>query len=307
VSTPGVTTISARAHDGLGQHSDPVVTEVEILAAPVDTEPPVVECGELPSDWHATDVVIGCTADDGDGSGLADPDQASFALTTTVPDGTATQDASTNSVVVCDREDNCVTAGPIRSLKVDKADPAIDVRFPLSGGSVLLGDDVLGDVGCTDVGSGVASCTIGAIDTSSTGTKSVTATSTDVAGNTTTVTVPYRVVYLWSGFYLLRESPDVNVSIRGLPIPITFNLFDASGRRVRDIQAITSISYTRRTCGGPNLGAPVVVSTPSQPNGLVDAILLWAFPWIAPKQAGCYQLRVQLADGSSHPVEFRLL
>ncbi len=306
VTTPGVTTVSTVAVDNLGNESAQIDTVVEIVAAS-DTEPPVVTCGELPTGWNAADVVIECDAVDPDG-GLADPTQASFSLTTAVPDGTATDQAFTGSVDVCDVDGNCTTVGPFGPLSVDKADPALDVRFPLAGGTVLLRDNVLGDVACTDAGSGVASCTIGAIDTSSIGSKSVTATATDRVGNTATVTVPYRVTFLWSGFYLLVDPPDVNVSIRGLTIPITFNLFDARGRRVRDIQAISSISYAKRTtCGAPGLGPRTVVSTPSQPNGLVDAILLWAFPWKTPKQAGCYQLRVDLADGTSHSVEFRLL
>jgi hypothetical protein len=225
-----------------------------------------------------------------------------------VPEGSATDQAFTDSEEVCDVDGNCTTVGPFGPLSVDKADPVVDVRFPLAGGTVLLRDEILGDVGCTDVGSGVATCTIGAIDTSTIGNKSVTATATDRVGNTTTVTVPYRVTFLWSGFYLLADPPDVNLSVRGLTIPITFNLFDARGRRVRDIHAITSISSAKRTtCGAPQLGPRTVLSTPSQPNGLVDAILLWAFPWKTPKQAGCYQLRVDLADGTTHSVEFRLL
>ncbi len=62
----------------------------------VDTTPPTVVCGAADGAWHATDVSIACTASD-DQSGLADPADAGFSLTTDVPAGTEEANAATDT------------------------------------------------------------------------------------------------------------------------------------------------------------------------------------------------------------------
>jgi hypothetical protein len=95
------------------------------LAAPAtDTQPPIVSCGAPDGLWHAADVTIGCTASDA-GSGLADGSDASFGLTTDIAAGTENGGAATASRQVCDLAGNCVTAGPIGPIRVDRRMPAI--------------------------------------------------------------------------------------------------------------------------------------------------------------------------------------
>jgi hypothetical protein len=304
VTTPGVTTVSAVAVDRLGNESAQVDTVVEIVSAS-DTEPPVVTCGEPPSGWHAADVVIDCAAVDHDG-GLADPTQASFSLTTAVPDGTATAEAFTDSAEVCDVDGNCTTVGPFGPVSVDKADPVIDVRFPAPGGSVLLRDDVVGDVACTDAGSGVSRCTIGAIDTATVGPKSVTATAADAVGNTTTVTVSYRVTYQWSGFASpVVDPPEENRGKAGRTYPLKFALYDATGALVRGLQNITSIQFVSDTCG-PVPSEPAVLISVDESAGLKETDSGFQYNWKTPKKPGCYQIRINLADGTTNVADFRL-
>jgi xanthomonalisin len=123
----------------------------------VDMKPPAVNCGSPDGLWHATDVSIACTASDG-GSGLAVPADLSFNLTTSVPAGTETNNASTNSLKVYDNVGNLTTAGPIGGNKVDKKPPSITINQPtatayLHSGTLTLNYTV------TDGGSGVATVT----------------------------------------------------------------------------------------------------------------------------------------------------
>ncbi len=91
-----------------------------------DTTAPVVSCGSADGVWHAGDVSIDCTAQD-DGSGLADPADAAFSLSTSVPAGTEDGDVSTGYRVVCDVAGNCATAGPIAGNKIDRKAPTLSL------------------------------------------------------------------------------------------------------------------------------------------------------------------------------------
>ena len=88
----------------------------------VDKKAPVVVCGTASVAWRSTDASVPCTATDG-GSNLANAGQASFFLSTSVPAGTATSNALTNSQSVCDNVSNCAPAGPVGGNKIDKRSP----------------------------------------------------------------------------------------------------------------------------------------------------------------------------------------
>jgi hypothetical protein len=88
-----------------------------------DVTPPTISCDGPTPRWHRANVSVACTAYDDD-SGLADPDDGSFSLFTSVPDGTETADAATSTHEVCDNAGNCATAGPIAGNKVDRKAPS---------------------------------------------------------------------------------------------------------------------------------------------------------------------------------------
>jgi Tol biopolymer transport system component len=81
------------------------------------------------------------------------------------------------------------------TVKVDTVAPTVAVRAPLEGGRYVTGSSVTVQADCADAGSGLASCTPNgvALDTAGTGARTVTATATDAAGNTSSKTVNYTV------------------------------------------------------------------------------------------------------------------
>jgi hypothetical protein len=159
-----------------------------------DTTPPSVSCAPAPTTWSNQNVSIDCTATD-EGSGLADPSQASFALQTQVPDGTETADAATGSATVCDVAGSCTTAGPISGVRVDRAPPTIDISTPQPGARLLLGSTVAPVFECRDGGSGVTDCAGPAtLDTSTLGRRELVVTASDAVGYRTSVSVEYEVV-----------------------------------------------------------------------------------------------------------------
>ena len=85
------------------------------------------------------------------------------------------------------------------TVKKDASPPAIRFPAPAPGAGFYTGQSVQADFECTDVGSGVNSCsgTVSdgaAIDTASNGEKTFEVTGTDQAGNTQTFTRKYNVV-----------------------------------------------------------------------------------------------------------------
>jgi hypothetical protein len=163
-----------------------------------DTAPPAIACDSPDGAWHAADVSLNCTASD-DESGLADPANASFSLSTSVADGTETADAQTGSRQVCDAAGNCAAAGPIGGNKVDRKAPSISLESPASQ-VYLLNAAVAASYDCADGGSGVASCAGPAgnganVDTASVGSKTFPVEAADAVGNRSSRTVDYTVSY----------------------------------------------------------------------------------------------------------------
>lgn len=191
INIEGTTTLSYYATDNAGNNET-----AHTLAIMLDKAAPSVVCGSADGLWHATDVNIPCTASDG-GSGLSNSGDASFSLSTSVTANTETNNAATNTRQVCDVAGNCTTAGPISGNKVDKRAPTISMSSPTAT-TYHLSQLVTAQYSCSDSGSGVATCagTVAngsPIDTSSTGTKSFSVTSTDNVGNGSSQTVTYTV------------------------------------------------------------------------------------------------------------------
>jgi microsomal dipeptidase-like Zn-dependent dipeptidase len=122
-----------------------------------DQTPPTISCSAPDGAWHAADVAISCTAED-PASGLENPSDASFTLSTHVPDGIETADAATETKTICDTRDNCATAGPIGGNKIDKKPPSVTIIEPTASEYVHSATLTL-DYSVSDGGSGVASTT----------------------------------------------------------------------------------------------------------------------------------------------------
>jgi hypothetical protein len=221
LSAEGATTISFYAEDEAGN-----VESVQSFIVRIDKTEPVVSCDSADGAWHASDVSISCSANDG-GSGFAGGSTAVFNLTTNVPAGTETADASTSSMQICDLAGNCVTAGPITGNKVDKKAPEITVSSPTSG-NYLLNEVVASSYGCDDQGSGLVSCsgTVAdgsQIDTASPGVKVFQVQAADQVGNVSIQEINYNVTYNLCLLYDPGKSYK-----KGSTVPIRLQICDTA-------------------------------------------------------------------------------
>jgi hypothetical protein len=273
-----------------------------------DTVPPVITCAAPDGAWHASDVALACSAEDS-GSGLADPADAQFVLTTATPPNTETANALTDTRPTCDRVGNCAVAGPIAGNKVDKRSPTIDITAPTSA-TYTLNQPVGAVYACGDGGSGVASCagpvTSGeAVTTAVVGNASFTVNASDAAGNLNATTVAYQVTY---NTCLLYDPTKAHRA--GSTVPIRFQLCDAGGLNVS--AAAIVVTATSVSLASSDTSRPVVDSGNANPgtNFRYDASLGGGYVLNLSTRGlrtGTYSLTIRVAgDPSVHTVPFRI-
>jgi len=235
----GITTVSFFAEDNWGN-----IESTKNVVVRIDRTPPSVSCGSADGLWHANNVSIGCTSFDSGGSGLANPSDAAFSLSTTVPAGVETANASTGTRMVCDVAGNCTTGGPIGGNMIDRKAPTITINVPANV-VYILNQAVPSNYACADGGSGVATCAGPVangsnIDTSSVGTKSFMVQATDAVGNASNQSVTYTVT-----FAICLEYDPTKASPAGGTATIRLKLCDANsvsvGSESIQVQA-TSVS-----------------------------------------------------------------
>jgi hypothetical protein len=227
---------------------------------PLDATPPEVQCALPDGQWHASDVSLACTAADGQ-SGLANPADAVFSLSTQVAAGTETSNAVTDSRQVCDKAGNCSVVGPIGGNRIDRKSPAVMIASP--AGTYVLGQTVAASYSCADGGSGVASCsgpvTIGAsINTQTLGANTFTVTAIDHAGNRNSATVSYAIGYAIRPLYAVVAKQS------GSTYPIKLQLADAEENNLSSPQvAVHAVGVTLVSSGA---SAPLVSAGSANPD-----------------------------------------
>jgi hypothetical protein len=221
-----------------------------VIAKQTDPIPPVILCGTPDGLWHASDVSIVCTASDS-GSGLTNLSDARFTLTTSVPGGTETANASTGSRNVCDSAGNCATAGPISGIQVDKKSPAITLASPAANANYIVNQSVVANYACADGGSGVVNCTgpvanATSVPTAAAGKFTFAVNAADGVGNASTQSSNYNVDY---NICLLFD-PTKARSV-GSKYHFQLQLCDVLNRNVSSSNiVVTAISITATAASG---------------------------------------------------------
>jgi hypothetical protein len=198
--------------------------------------------------------------------------------------GTETSNAPSGTRSICDVVGNCAAAGPIVGNKVDKKAPAINITTPVSGATYVANQKVSAAYTCTDLGSGVATCSgsvpSGAsIDTSPNGTsttKTFSIKATDAVNNASSQSLSYTVS---CHYVTLAISPSTVA--RGGKITVTGTVMSC----MPAVQTI-SVKFTLTGPLGPSCSkiSTVMFTTP-QFTLAAGTSKTVSFPFIVPKNA----------------------
>jgi hypothetical protein len=159
--------------------------------------------------------------------------------------------------------------------------------------------------------SGIASCAVATTGgtANKVGTFTSKATATDRAGNTSTASVTYKVLYRWAGFSAPTTANGATAIIRaGVNAPVDFKVTDAAGKAVRLAVAPAWAPPTRGTRLGSTTTANSRGTTLPGTGGssyvyeTATGNYLYVWPTTS-AQAGYYwQITVTLDDGTTHTI-----
>jgi hypothetical protein len=188
-----------------------------------------------------------------------------------------------------------VEAMKTKTFTIDTTAPTITMVRPTEGEQFALFSSPAPSFSCSDAVSGVSSCFgPGVISTGPVGPHTFTVTSTDLAGNTRTVTTTYNVY--WPGFAWTAPTKSVDA---GKDVAVKFTL----GGQNRGLAILAAGSPTSRqvdcTTGSP-LG-PFAATTAGS-GGLSYGGGTYTYPWKTQSawKKSCRELHLELADGTGH-------
>jgi hypothetical protein len=243
--------------------------------------------------------------DTSDGSGVASytADQAFSTSGTHNYSGTATDNAGNESAA---------TTGQV---KVDADNPTFG---NCQGGPFLVNSGSHSvSISANDGESGIdsASTLSGSVDTSSTGTKTVTFTAKDNVGHSDTKQCSYSVIFNFDGFRSPVDNPGTdatpvyNSAKAGQSIPVKFGL---GGNQGLNIIAARNPKVTSVNCDTSATVVPIEEYVTSTANGgLTYEATADQYNYVWKTQSTyvnkCFKFDLQLTDGTSHEAYFKFL
>jgi hypothetical protein len=293
-ATPAATNVSFE--NGVRVQHGEVIISYDLESIP-PTASPSQSPAANPNGWNNTDVTVDWNwTDNLDGSGV-DSDNCTE-TSTSGGEGEQTLSAS-----CADLGGNQSSA--TYSVKVDKTAPTLNPV--VSPNPVPLGSSATVTANASDSLSGIASQSCAALDTTSAGTKTVTCTANDNAGNTGSASVTYQVIYNFSGFFSPVDNlPTLNTVNAGRAIPVKFSL---GGDQGLDIFTAGYPKVQQIACEGDAPSDAIEETVTSGNSGLqYDATTgTYTYVWKTQKSwAGtCRQLIVKLDDGTEHVANFK--
>jgi hypothetical protein len=269
-----------------------------------DATPPTISGVASPAPnaagWNNTNVSVSFTCNDSlSGVASCGPNQTlSSEGTSQSAMGTAIDNAGNSASTT------------VSGINIDKTAPTFGAcpvggPFLLNSGLQSVGPIAV-DAAISGLNAGLSTLS-GSVDTSSIGTKSVTFTAVDNAGNTETKDCSYSVIYNWNGFFRPVDNlPTLNVAKAGSAIPVKFSL---SGNQGLSIFA-----------AGYPLSQKIVCDTAAPADGIEETVTAggsslnydasadqYIYVWKTDKTwaNSCRQLVVRLNDGTEHGANFK--
>jgi len=233
------------------------------------------------------------------------------------PAGTADPDPCVSSRVPLSDGDAQITVLTSKlsdwAVAHDVVAPTVALVRPARGEAFTINQSAAASYSCADGGSGVSSCTGAVADgapipTSQAGFNTFTVTATDAAGNATTVSHQYQVLYPFAGFFSPLENPGhieglLNEVKAGASVPLKFSL---SGHRGLGIWA--QQPATQRIACDSTAPVDAVEETVTSTSSLTYNASTDTYSYVLKTDkswAGtCRRATLTLLDGSKHSADF---
>jgi hypothetical protein len=266
---------------------------------PVDSTPPVIQpsvTGTLGQNgWYTSDVSVAWS--------FLDP-ESPVASSTGCDDVTITEDTA-GTTIACSATSLGGSASSSVTIKRDATAPSLNPS--VSPGLLLLNATASAVSGGSDEGSGLGASSCGNVDSSSVGTKSLTCSATDLAGNESSTTLGYSVAYRFVGFSRpVVSPPSYNKDKAGQLLQLRWRLLDASFNPVTAAPNVV-LTVSRVSCADPNIvqGAPervamATVTLVNEGDGYYQ--LKWRSS--AGYANSCRLIELDLLESVVHPVIF---
>jgi hypothetical protein len=251
--------------------------------------------------WHNTDVVATFTGTDGT-SGLA-------STTKTVTSSGEGEAVEVFSPSFTDRAGNTTAAGETSAtFKIDKTAPSVSFNS-------VIEDSYFGSTAAaptctaTDDRSGLdGTCRVDGYS-NKVGVHELTATATDLAGNTTTVTQTYTVkAWTLKGFYQPVDMDNVLNTVKGgSTVPAKFEVF-VGDTELTDPAMVSSIKFASTQCSLLVVQDAIETTATGSTSLRYDATAgQFIYNWKTPTGAGsCYKLTMTAQDGTSISANFKM-
>jgi ABC-type transport system substrate-binding protein/DNA-binding beta-propeller fold protein YncE len=194
----------------------------------------------------------------------------------------------------------------------DAVGPEILVESPAPGAEYFLNEQVPVSFACSDAGV-VTSCTSSPagdlLDTATVGPKTLTVTATDVAGNPTTLEIPYTVIYRFTGFFApVGNAPYMNQLKPGKAVPLHFSLSGDQGL------SIFTTGYPASRQIVCDTSVPIETDVPTTTAGNSSLIYVartdsYMYIWKTESSWAntCRRLIFKLADGKERYLDFKFV
>ena len=267
-----------------------------------DATPPVITgsvSGTLGSDgWYTSDVTVIWSVDDVESAGTATPCPR-----------TTHSVAGVGQTVTC----SATSAGGTKSESVTiNRDATAPSLAPAVGPSpVLFKGTATATPNATDALSGVAASSCGTPTTATIGSKTVTCSATDHAGNSASATAAYAVTYQFVGFSgSVLGGGALNTAKAGQNIPLKWRLLDAAGAPITNLTAASvAVTVANLACAAGTTTAGVVAAAAGGGGSALRNLGAgyYQYTWSTPKSYAntCKTMRLSLGEGTTHDALFR--
>ena len=272
-----------------------------VISVKIDRSPPTIapvfHTQPNANGWYNSNVTVSFDCNDVL-SGVA-AGECPSSITLAEEGATVTRTASVRDVVGW-------SASTSLTVKIDRTAPILSVTMPPS--LLFLNATHNFNLDATDALSGIASQSCGAMNTGTLGTRSVTCTATDRAGNSASRTATYRVIYDVVPLSAPLNNPGQLYLVEApRSVPFEWRVRDANGVAITNA-SLTQTAVTDVVC--PDTGIPL----PTPPAGETNTFENFGDGryrrnwWINPTNPiSCLRLDVVLNDGITRSATVRIV